>query len=77
MLEIFDTPIILSCLSFNLDKHLRMLKTQPGYEGKENGKENSNQGTSGGNLLVLGYSLDMKERRMENKTGIKEPQEAT
>ena len=23
---------ILSCLSFNLDKHLRVLETQPGYE---------------------------------------------
>ena len=56
MLEIFDTPIILSCLSFNLDKHLRMLKTQPGYEGKENGKENRNQGTYGGNLVPCGYT---------------------
>ena len=54
MLEIFNTPIILSCLSFNLDKHLIVLKTQPGYEGKENGKGNRNQETSGVNLVGFG-----------------------
>ena len=44
MLEIFDTPIILSRLSFNLDKHLRVLKAQSGYEGKDGGKENMSEG---------------------------------
>ena len=56
MLEIFDTPIILSCLPFNLDKRLRVLKTQPGYKGNKNDKENRSKGTSGGNLVGFGYT---------------------
>ena len=43
MLEIFDTQIILSCLSFNFVKQLRVLKAQSGYEGKESRRENRNQ----------------------------------
>jgi len=33
-----------------------VLKTQPGYEGKESGKENRNQEISGGNLVGCGYT---------------------
>ena len=46
VLEIFDTPIIFSCLSFNFGKQLRVLKSQSGYEGKESRRENRNQGTT-------------------------------
>ena len=35
MLEIFDTPIIFSCFSFNFGKQFRVLKSQSEYEGKK------------------------------------------
>ena len=56
MLEIFDTPIIVSCLSFNFGKQLRVLKAQSGYEGKESRRENRNQGTTWGNFASFGYA---------------------
>ena len=56
MLEIFDTPIIFSCLSFNFGKELRVLKAQSGYEGKESRRENRNQGTTWGCLAGFGYA---------------------
>ena len=56
MLEIFDTPIIFSCLSFNFGKQLRVLKSQSGYEGKESRRENRDQGTAWGNFAGFGYA---------------------
>ena len=44
MQEKFHTPAILLFVSFNLDLKWAVLKLQPGYEGKENGKEKGNQG---------------------------------
>ena len=56
MLEIFDTPIIFSCLSFNFGKQLRVLKSQSRYEGKESRRENKNQGTTWGSFAGFGYA---------------------
>ena len=56
MLEIYDTPIIFSCLSFKFGKQLRVLKIQSGYEGKERRRESMNQGTTCGNFAGFGYA---------------------
>ena len=56
MLEIFDTPMIFSCLSFNFGKHLKVLKAQSGYEGIESRRENRNQGTTWGSFAGFGYA---------------------
>ena len=57
MLEIFDTPIIFSCLSFNFGKQVKVLKSQSGYEGKESRREERNQGTTWAALQVSGTQI--------------------
>ena len=54
MLEICDTQIIFSCLSFNFGKQLRVLKAQSGYEGKESRRENRSQGATWGSFAGFG-----------------------
>ena len=56
MLEIFDTPIICSCMPFNCGKQLRVLKSHSGYEGKESRRENRNQGATWGSFAGFGYA---------------------